>query len=335
MNDEKVKMYMLKFSIIIPVYNIEKYLEQCVESILAQTWKEYEIILVDDGSTDQSGNLCDNLVQKDIRIKTIHQKNNGASSARNAGIALASGEYIFCVDGDDFIASSFFLEYAAGILKNSKTDFMQIAFSTCSEDGTICYNQIPRWKSEIFDQMTKEQKIKSIIGDKLFIISPWSKFVRRKFLQDNNIVFPEGMCVEDIDWSFQILTKARHIAVMENVDYVYRKRTSSSSKHMSEKQIYDYILLLETWAEYFQNHVDDNRDTLVGYLAYEYYICLGMLRFLKNPQKQRLAYKRMKELKWITKYSINRKTDICKFTSKLLGIHISSMLLGTYIKYKV
>ena len=93
----------MKLSVVIPVYNVEKYLDKCVESIVNQTFKDLEIILVDDGSTDESGKMCDEWTEKDTRIKAIHKINGGLSSARNAGIKQAKGEYISFIDSDDFV----------------------------------------------------------------------------------------------------------------------------------------------------------------------------------------------------------------------------------------
>ena len=108
-------------SIIIPVYNAEKYLPNCLDSVINQTYKNLEIILVDDGSTDKSSEICDEYAQKDFRIKLIHKENGGVSSARNAGLALVSGDYIAWVDSDDFVAPDY-IEYMYKLLKEYDAD---------------------------------------------------------------------------------------------------------------------------------------------------------------------------------------------------------------------
>ena len=112
---------MPKISVIVPVYNVEKYLRKCIESILNQTFREFELILVDDGSTDSSGKICDEYALKDSRIKVIHKENGGASSARNAGLDVAKGEYIGFVDSDDWIEMDMYGELYR-LIKENNTD---------------------------------------------------------------------------------------------------------------------------------------------------------------------------------------------------------------------
>ena len=110
----------MKLSVVIPVYNVEKYLDKCVESIVNQTFKDLEIILVDDGSTDESGKMCDEWTEKDTRIKVIHKINGGLSSARNAGIKQAKGEYISFIDSDDFVEQDMYATMVEALDRTGK-----------------------------------------------------------------------------------------------------------------------------------------------------------------------------------------------------------------------
>ena len=116
-----------EISIIVPVYNVEKYLSQCIESIINQNYKNIEIILVNDGSTDKSGDICDSYSLKDNRIKVIHKKNEGVSIARNTGLKVATGEYIAFVDGDDFVHEYIYTKLI-NIINNSKYDLVMCRF---------------------------------------------------------------------------------------------------------------------------------------------------------------------------------------------------------------
>lgn len=330
----KIRRKHLKISIIVPVHNIEKYLKECILSIVNQSYKEYEIILVDDGSTDLSGEICDELKKKYNNINVIHKKNGGAASARNMGIASAKGEYIFCMDGDDFLKDEKFLEKIADKLAKNKVDFLQFPYLTCAESGNNISENDMELRINENDQLTYEEKIKNMIGTKWFTISPWSKVIRTAFLRENNIVFEEGMCVEDIDWSFEILDKAKSVGILESAGYVYRKRETSTSRRMSEKQIRDYISILEKWQSYLTTYDSALREAYLGYLAYEFYICLGMIYCAKGISGKKEFYIRMKRIDNITDYSINLKTRVCKVIYKIFGLHVASVIMGKYIKSK-
>ena len=134
-------------SIVVPIYNVEKYLNRCVDSILNQTYRDIEIILVDDGSPDRCGSICDEYQKRDTRIKVIHKKNGGLSDARNAGIKMAHGEYITCIDSDDFI-SPFFLENLWTAMKKSKCEIATSWFVDYYEGDQCEYGRIPEGMHE-------------------------------------------------------------------------------------------------------------------------------------------------------------------------------------------
>ena len=121
-------------SVIIPVYNVEKYLERCVDSVLAQTYTNLEIILIDDGSTDTSGKICDEYAQKDARIRVLHKKNTGIADTRNIGLDISKGEYIAFVDSDDFVAS-IFIEVAMDAMLNEQCDLVALTDGIAFWDG--------------------------------------------------------------------------------------------------------------------------------------------------------------------------------------------------------
>ena len=139
---------MPEISVIVPVYNVEKYLVQCIESIKMQTFENWELILVDDGSQDNSGMICDEYAQKDNRIKVVHQKNRGVSTARNSGVKFATGKYISFVDSDDYIVPNFFeimleklIAYKADMVRCGFYEFNDnnVVFNTCQfENERIC-----------------------------------------------------------------------------------------------------------------------------------------------------------------------------------------------------
>ena len=186
-----------KISIIVPVYNLEKYLPRCLNSVCNQTYKNLEIILVDDGSTDKSSDICDNWAKKDSRIIVIHKKNGGVSSARNAGIKKATGEYIHFVDGDDWLELNC---YEKIVELNSNKTVMFNAYFVNSRDKFIKFNYD---FSEINNQ--KEMIYKLISGD-LGYTNCWSRIFCRDIIEINELFFDESISVgEDFLFLYKYL----------------------------------------------------------------------------------------------------------------------------------
>ena len=189
-------------SIIIPVYNVEKYLKECVDSVRKQTYKNLEIILIDDGSKDNSGKLCDELAKEDNRIKVIHKENGGLSDARNVGIENATGEYIQFIDSDDFVEKDM-IEILHNDICQEKADV-----SMCSlylyKDGEKTTDA--SYKREIFN---KELVLKEILLDERVRSYAWNKMFKKSLFE--SIRFPKGKVFEDIYTMSPIFQKANKI----------------------------------------------------------------------------------------------------------------------------
>lgn len=208
-----------RISVIVPVYNVEKYLKECIESILSQTYKDFELILVDDGSTDSSGKICDYYMGKDDRIKVLHKKNGGLSSARNAGINIAVGEYVSFVDSDDYILEDF-LKKLYEKSKCSRADICECTFYYLKGRKLI--------QSRKFDV---KELIKTEAIERLFappyqsFVNTWNKLYKRALFQE--ILFPEGKLHEDEFTTYKLLYEANKVAYLNECLYVYRIRNNS------------------------------------------------------------------------------------------------------------
>lgn len=190
---------MVEISIIVPVYKVEKYLSRCVNSLVAQTCKNIEIILVDDGSPDQCPAMCDQLAETDDRIKVIHKANGGLSSARNAGMRIAQGKYIGFVDSDDDVELNMFAEMVEAAEQNN-ADFVMSDYVRYLENGEK-YLVSAKLRSGIYDKEDIEKEIypSLIMGENIDygpILSVWHCIYNHKFLKNNNIVF-----ANDVKWS--------------------------------------------------------------------------------------------------------------------------------------
>ena len=220
-NDSKVKRERKQkmISIIIPVYNAEKYLSFCIESILNQTYTEFELILVDDGSSDCSAGICDLYADKDSRIKAIHDKNHGVSHARNIGLRLAKGSFIAFCDADDMYKSDYLMQMRNTIL-NSKADIVICNYSYLRDTKE---KVIGKRKSGVID---KDELYRRIFIDNTIGGFVWNKFFRKSLLTEMD--FNENMQVcEDTYFLCKTLNRTSNIYYLENSLYLYRLHENS------------------------------------------------------------------------------------------------------------
>lgn len=237
-------------SVIVPVYNVEAYLKECVNSIRNQTYQKLEILLIDDGSPDHSGQLCDLLAQEDSRIRVIHKENGGLSSARNTGIEAATGEYLSFVDSDDWIDPQMYerlyhliethgAQVAAGGLQTSLGYHFNPAYPTCAEIELFS-------RTDALREVTRNQKITNSVCDKLW----------KKSLFDT-VRFPEGEYFEDIKTSYKCLEKADIIAYDPRPAYIYRMTEDSISRGQFHPRMFEDAYAAKTRAEYYKEKYPD------------------------------------------------------------------------------
>ena len=214
---------MPKASVIVPVYKVEEYLEKCVQSILAQTERDFELILVDDGSPDRCGALCDSLAQTDPRIRVIHQENQGLGGARNTGIREARGDWLLLVDSDDWIEPKI-LEKAMEAGLREEADLVMFAFRTVDEQG--------RELGVFREDMPKERGIGLQEHKEALLTAPcaWNKLYRRSFFQGTGLAYPPRVWYEDLRTTPKLMAKAGRMVFLDGVGYNYLQRQGSIMK---------------------------------------------------------------------------------------------------------
>ena len=220
-----------KISIIIPIYNVEKYLPACVESILQQTYKNLEVILVDDGSPDRCPAICDELAQKDDRIRVIHQKNKGLSGARNTGIDNAQGDYLIFVDSDDTVEQTL-VEELYTYAEKWNCAIVACGRNYIFEDGQIVC-KIAHDESKVYGFEEAMQEMNSF---RLFDMSAWAKIYRKELFED--IRFPEGKLSEDYYIMYKLFDKAQTIGYVAKPLYNYLQRQSSISRNKKINHVF-------------------------------------------------------------------------------------------------
>lgn len=245
-----------KISVLVPVYNVEKYIEKCLDSIINQTYPNLEIILVDDGSTDNSGNICDEYARKDSRIKVIHQKNQGVAKSRNIAIASAGGEFIGFVDSDDFIDSNMYTDMMALALE-SLADIVMINFEYTDLNG----QKIPGNTSSkpISDRIiTGKQFISELCHDyNSTYVVPWNKIYRKKLF--SGIQYPNGKTIDDEAVIHRLAHKCNTISFSSKAYYFYRQHpTSIMNKNFSLKKLDGLDALIDRIVFLEENAYDNN-----------------------------------------------------------------------------
>ncbi|MBX4263673.1 glycosyltransferase [Clostridium estertheticum] len=234
-------------SIIVPIYNVEVYIRNCVDSILGQSYENLEIILVDDGSPDKCGDICDEYRSKDKRIKVIHKKNGGLSSARNAGIDIASGDYLGFIDSDDWIESDMY-ESLYNALTSHKADISVCGRYIVEADKitTISDNE----KAEVF---TRREALSELVLDEYSGMKnfAWDKLYKKELFDD--IRYPEGKYYEDIFTTYKLFSKSNKIVDIKSPKYYYLLRDDSICGSNTASKRYDYCLANIKCLEYIKS----------------------------------------------------------------------------------
>jgi glycosyltransferase involved in cell wall biosynthesis len=267
---------MEKISVIVPVYKVEAYLKTCVNSIQNQTFQKLEIILVDDGSPDNSGKICDELAKNDSRIKVIHKKNGGLSNARNEALKIATGDYIGFVDSDDCIIPEFY-EYLYSLIKKHNTDISQGNFLRISSEYINDVTNIiarENEKQNIIEKVYTNKEALDILYDikedpYVQEVVVWNKLYKKEIFE--NITFKEGKLHEDEFTTHKILYNANNIVVSTKYIYGYMQtKNSIMRQEISLKRIEDNLGASLSALEFFENKGVNNLEYKIA------------LRYLEN-----------------------------------------------------
>lgn len=209
----------IKVSMIMPVYNVEKYIDKSIQSVINQTFKSFELIIINDGSIDKSGQICDEYANIDKRIKVIHTENKGQAAARNTGVKISSGDYIGFIDSDDFIDSSMIKDLYNSCIENN-SDIAIIGLREVDENN-VCLREYKPNDINLIEIMKRAY--------------PCNKLIKRELFFKNNLFFVEGKYYEDVELISKLFLKAKKISKVKNVKYNYLKRVGSTTQKRDEK----------------------------------------------------------------------------------------------------
>ena len=322
----------MKFSIIIPCYKVEKYLHECVDSILNQTFTDFEVILVDDGSPDSCPQICDEYAAKDPRVQVVHQNNAGIACARNVGITLAKGEYIISIDSDDYLINETVLS-AIEEKTWSNPDVVMFGYRKFFESDKswgepICPKLSPG--------LSTAQSLKELLSNGSYIATAWTKAVRREVLVKNNITFKPGMVSgEDVDWYLNLLCSVDKFEVLQKTCIAYRQRSDSISHNPKIQSLTDFIWILEEWPKCFdeRNISSELKNSLMNAMAY--YWANVMVLYSTFDAKEAKPYRnRLKALGYMNNYAITSRALTMKKFYKAFGFDMTILLLKFLGKIK-
>lgn len=315
----------MKISFIIPVYKVEAYLRQCVESLTCQTYRDIEIVLVDDGSPDGSPQLCDALASEDSRIRIIHKENGGLSDARNAGLLVATGDYVVFVDGDDFWMDNKALRQLIDVL-NPEMDFIGYNCSYFYPDSKTFAAWVP-YNESISKPIDKNTAMIALVKSGTFPMSACLKLMKRSFLMDNKLFFKKGQIAEDIPWFINVLDSTKLCCFVNEYIYAYRQNVfgsiSSNNNRRSFDSLFD-IFKTELVKIEQRSFSEEAKAAIKSFLAYEYCILLTYTSIGKQTRNELRSYQS------VLKYDMNPKVKKASRCYKVFGIKITTLVLSAY-----
>ena len=315
----------MKISCIIPVYKVEAYLRQCVESLTHQTYRDIEIILVDDGSPDGSPHLCDTLASEDSRIKVIHKENGGLSDARNAGLLAATGEYVVFVDGDDFWLDNNALQQLVDVVK-PELDFIGYNCSYYYPDSET-YSAWVAYDEVLEKPTDKNTAMRTLAKSGTFPMSACLKLMKRSFLIENKLFFKKGQIAEDIPWFINVLDATKKCCFVNQYIYAYRQNVVGSISNTRGRKSFDHLFdIFKTELSLVESRSfnEEAKNALKSFLAYEYCILLTYKGIDKKTKRELLNYKD------VLAYDRNPKVKKASRFYKTFGIGATTFALNVY-----
>ena len=316
-----------KLSIIVPVYNVESWLNKCIDSWLDETYEDIEILLIDDGSTDKSGEICDKYALKNKKIKVFHNKNQGLSYSRYFGIKNATGKYVMFVDSDDYISDKKIVDKFINILNDEKSDFIYTSycrFNDGKDDEITEILSIDIGKNEIKNKSGIDI-LALLIEKNSYHHAAYLKICNKKFLIDNNLFFKEGIYHEDAEWSPKLFYYSKKISIYSEPYYMRRMRENSIITTTNEKSIVkkinDRLTVAYDLIKFFNALPEGNtKKFIINDLVRMYWGDLMLITNLKNKENINNCCNVVKETRKMLKAGEERKYKLGNTLMNVLGI---------------
>lgn len=322
-----------KLSFVIPVYNVERYLPQCLDSILQQATEECEVVMIDDGSKDGSPAICDRYCQKYSNASVLHIPNGGNSAARNKGVELAEGKYVCFVDSDDYIAGGAVAKLLAWI-DTEEADVCFLQAAKVFPDGS----EVPLGEGmngEALRGKTREQALEFMAGCPKYPGGPWAKLLKREFLLKNKIRFPgDRRLCEDLFYTLDAYMAAESFDALDFPYYYYRQNVAGSiTSNVTPRYYFDkarfVTYVVETFCE-GKTPRDGVAESALSFAAYEYSILVWHLLCMTGEDQDR-AYRFLKDYRWVLQYGKSAKTKLVNAVVRILGLRLTARVMDVYM----
>jgi len=313
-------------SIIISVYNIETFISQCISSILSQNFEDYEVVVIDDGSTDRSPEVCRNFAIDNPLIKYFRKDNGGASSARNFGLQKANGDYVIFMDGDDFlVGTSFFTELHAKA--GDLPDFIMYGCWVYNHRTGISKVSHSNYGLSQAGGLFKEQIITTLVEQHNFPGAAWLFCIKKEFLQKKLISFKEGIKAEDLDWIFSVFQHSERMSFLDSPFYMYRKnREGSVTGTFDRKSIDGLLYFIKKWAPLVTTNAGMGKMAFI--INYHYII---LVLFAGKLTKKDIGV--LNSHRYILTFSLTRQLYFISQFIRILGLRNSNMLFHRLLSY--
>ncbi|OWK74506.1 hypothetical protein CBW16_03610 [Flavobacteriaceae bacterium JJC] len=321
------------FSIVIPVYNVEKYLSQCLQSVLGQSFQNYEIIFVNDGSEDHSLEIGEKFARRNDKITIINQENKGLSCARNTGVSYAKGNFIIFLDSDDYWNDSDFLEELSKVIKkNPEVDIINFGWSKYFQVKGEFVADSRHFSLTAAKNENRKEVAKWLVENDLFVACAWNKCIRKAFITNHKLQFRHGVRSEDMEWCGNILYLMPHMTCYNSKAYIYRQqRIDSITATVDKAHVQDIISMIKDAQDLSQNLSTENRNIYLSFYAVQYLTLIYNIRS-KKLRTDRQLYKETYDLRNILKYDLNKKVKVVRKVNAILGFRLTSILLYYYVK---
>ena len=325
----------VRLSIIIPVYNVEQYLQSCVQSVITQTYQDLQVILVNDGSTDSSGILCDQLAQQDSRVQVVHKVNGGLSDARNAGLKVAIGDLVAFLDSDDVYLQADGLAQLMEVAQAEQPDvllFQAVDIYPHRQSVRKVYDAdylATHTGTEVFHQLVRTQS---------FNMSACFQVIRRDLLEEHQLYFEKGLLSEDVDWSLRLWRYVSKVRAINLPLYGYQHREGSISTTYTIRNLRSYEYIFAKFVKLYQERVADDATelywkTVMGYLAQMYTSCLYAYGQIDRKDKKE-ACAILLQYASLLNHTISAKSNRVLKLKRVVGLRMTIRVFALYGKIR-
>lgn len=312
------------FSVIVPIYKVEKYLAQCIESVIKQSYQNFELILVDDGSPDACPDICDSYAKKDRRIQVVHKENEGLSQARNTGLERAKGKYIFFLDGDDYMAKGAMEKIAQILEENPSIDMLTSPHKSIDKDGRESQVPLPVKTSHL--KMDRDHYIDKLQKSQGGYWAAWKNTYRREIIEKNKIRFKKGLIgAEDCDFFMNFVRRAENFSFNHTPSVYYRiGREGSITKTMSKEAILGRI---EVYSYNHKLYKREGEKEMKSFFANKFTDSILLINHLKDKEDIEELKKLIEENKHILRDAKGPRNTSLKAIWRVFGYKRGTSLI--------